>query len=54
MRIVSKSTLKVFWENPENRDAEKELINWHKAITEGVWNTPNDIVGFFKGADTVR
>jgi len=53
MRIISKSTLKAFWEQPGYFDAEKELINWHKAITEGIWNTPNDIVAFFNGADIV-
>jgi len=53
MRIISKITLKVFWEQPGNSDAEKELINWHKAITEGTWNKPNDITAFFNDADIV-
>ena len=53
MRIISKSTLQTFWEQSSYTDAEKELINWHKAITDGVWNRPNDIIAFFKGADTV-
>jgi len=53
MRIISKSTLKAFWERSGYSDAEKELINWHKAITEGVWDKPNDITAFFKDADIV-
>ena len=53
MRIVSKSTLKAFWEQHEQSDAEKELINWHKSITEGTWKIPQDVTAYFKDADFV-
>ncbi len=53
MRIISKSTLKEFWEQHENTDAEKELVIWLKAITDNIWNKPNDITAFFNDADIV-
>jgi len=34
MRIIAKSTLKEFWEQPEYKDAVQNLKAWYKIITE--------------------
>lgn len=51
MRIVSKSTLRDFWE--DHRDAEKPLRLWFDKIKKGTWNNPNEIRQVFGDADQV-
>jgi mRNA interferase HigB len=51
MRIVSKSTLKEFWEKyPE---AEKPLKIWFEKIKKQEWNNSNEIKAVFTDADQV-
>ena len=51
MRIVSKSTLREFWE--QYADAEKPLKIWFETIKKGTWNNPNEIKRVFTDADQV-
>lgn len=51
MRIVSKSTLREFWEH--HQDAEKPLRLWFDKIKKGTWNNPNEIKQVFGDADQV-
>jgi mRNA interferase HigB len=53
MRIISKSKLRDFWTKPGNSDVELHLKNWYKAITERRWESPHDIIAYFKDADQV-
>ena len=53
MRIIAKSTLKAFWENPAYQDAEQQLKAWYKVITEKDWQNPHEITDYFSGADQV-
>lgn len=51
MRILSKATLRKFWE--ENPDARASLEFWYDTVENTVFNTPNDVIVHFKNADTV-
>ena len=51
MRIIAKGTLREFWE--QNPDAETGLRFWYTKISKNDWNTPNDVINGFNGADTV-
>lgn len=51
MRVLSKSTLRDFWElYPE---AEIGLKRWFSTIKRAEFKTPNEIILDFKGADYV-
>jgi len=41
VRVISKKTLKVFWE--KHRDCEQQLKTWYDEANEANWNTPKDI-----------
>lgn len=41
MRVISKKTLKVFWE--KHRDGEQQLKTWYDEANEANWNTSKDI-----------
>jgi mRNA interferase HigB len=53
MRIVSKGTLRAFWEKPEYRDSEQQLKAWYKAISEKNWSSPHEITNYFLDSDQV-
>ena len=52
MRIFSKGTLREFWE--KYPDARASLETWYMIVESMTFETPNEIVSFFKGADTVK
>lgn len=41
MRVISKKTLKEFWQ--KHSDCEESLKSWHKEAEEAIWKTPQDI-----------
>ena len=51
MRILSKSTLKEFWN--EHPDAKASLEFWYKTVTKTDFDNPNEVIALFKGADVV-
>lgn len=51
MRIIAKRTLRDFWE--AYPDAETSLRFWFEQIAKQDWQTPNDIINAFNGADIV-
>ena len=51
MRILSKSTLKVFWK--EHTDAKASLEFWYKTVTDTDFNNPNEVIALFQNADIV-
>ena len=53
MRIVSKGTLRAFWEKPQYRDAEQQLKAWYKVISERNWINPHEITEYFLDSDQV-
>lgn len=53
MRIISRKTLRDFWEQPSHADAEQPLKSWFKIASEADWATPADIKGQFGNASFI-
>lgn len=51
MRIFSRGTLRNFWETYP--DARPSLEFWFETIEKMSFETPNQVINHFKGADTV-
>ena len=51
MRIIAKRTLRDFWETYP--DAETALRYWFEQISKQDWQSPNEVINAFNGADTV-
>ena len=53
MRIISKKTLKDFYEQKEYVDSKTSLEAWHKEAINSNWQNPNDIKIQYKSASVV-
>jgi len=53
MRIISKKTLKDFYENPSYSDSKSALEAWHKEVLKLDWNNPNDIKAMYRSASVI-
>ena len=51
MRLISRSTLRDYWEN--HRDAEVPLKSWIKVVKGSEWQKPADIKAAFSSASFV-
>ena len=51
MRVLSKSTLRDFWE--VYTDAEQDLRTWYKEFLEADYETPNEVIADYPTADIV-
>ena len=51
MRILSKGTLREFWER--HPDAEAGLKMWFSKVKKAEYSTPSQVIADFKGADYV-
>ena len=49
MRIIARSTLKLFW--IKYTDAEQPLKAWFEIVKASIWEKPNDIKEVFSSAD---
>ena len=43
MRIIAKSTLRKFWEQPRYADAQGPLASWYDEAAQALWTSPQDI-----------
>ncbi|MEQ1805663.1 MAG: type II toxin-antitoxin system HigB family toxin [Burkholderiaceae bacterium] len=43
MRVIAKSTLKKFWEQPGRGDARGALQSWHEEAIKAHWTTPQAV-----------
>jgi len=50
MRIIAKSTLKKFWEQPAYRDAQGPLQSWHEEAARAKWASPQQIRAQYRSA----
>ena len=50
MRIISKKTLKDFYEQSKYQDSKSALESWHKEILKLNWNNPNEIKEMYRSA----
>ncbi len=53
MRIISRKTLRLFWEKPEYADAEQSLKAWFKEVSKAEWTSPAAIKAVFGTASIV-
>ena len=50
MRIISKKTLKDFYEQSKYSDSKNALEAWHKEVLKLDWNSPNEIKEMYRNA----
>lgn len=50
MRIIAKSTLKKFWEQPMYRDSKVALESWHDEVSHATWTSPQAIKEQYRNA----
>jgi len=43
MRVIAKSTLKKFWEQPGHGDARGPLESWHEEAVKATWTSPQQV-----------
>ena len=43
MRIISRRTLKEFWEKPDYQDSESHLKSWIAEARSAVWKNPPEV-----------
>ena len=53
MRVLSKTTLKEFWRQPNYADSEQPLKAWHDECKNADWKTPQDIKSLYRNASFV-
>lgn len=53
MRVLSKSTLRDFWEQPNKNDAEQPLKAWYDECKNANWKTPQEIKLTYRNASFV-
>jgi len=54
MRIISRKTLKTFWEIPAYSDSEQSLKAWYDEARQAEWKSPNAIKEHYKNANILR
>ena len=52
MRIISRSTLREFWE--KHPDAEGSLRAWYANVKRAKWRTPSDIKAIYRNASFIE
>ncbi len=53
MRIISRATLREFWENPKYSDAEQPLKAWFDEVKHEVWKSTQDIKSKYRNASFI-
>jgi len=53
MRIISRKTLRLFWEKPRYADAEQALKAWFREASHADWATPAEVKAAFGTASIV-
>jgi len=53
MRIIARSTLRAFWENPVYRDSEQPLKAWFNEAKQSEWKKPADVKILYRNASFV-
>ena len=54
MRIISRKTIKEFWELPEYQESEQPLKAWYDEAKQASWKTPNEIKAQYKNASILK
>ena len=51
--VLSRKTLRDFWENPKYKGAEEQLRAWETEVYKADWKNPNDVKSQFGNASIV-
>jgi len=54
MHVISRKTLKEFYEQPDHRDAEGLLKAWFHEAKRADWKTTADIKALYRSADILK
>jgi mRNA interferase HigB len=54
MRIISKRTLKNFWENPHYSDSQGQFEAWHNEVLKADWSTSQELKAQFANASILQ
>lgn len=55
MRVISKQTLRRFWEStPGRADARRALEAWHREARRAAWQSPQEIKRQYASASVLR
>jgi len=53
MRIISKKTLKDFYEQKQYVNSKNSLESWYQEVLKAIWNNPNEVKKQFRNASLV-
>ena len=53
MRIISKKTLKDFYEQSKYSDGKSPLEAWHKEVLKLDWSNPNEVKEMYRSASII-
>ncbi|AZQ13282.1 type II toxin-antitoxin system HigB family toxin [Shewanella khirikhana] len=53
MRVVSRATLRDFWEQPGYQDSEQPLKSWYEEAKCATWRNPQEIKAQYRNASFV-
>jgi len=54
MHIISRKTLKLFYERPDCRDAKGPLESWFHEVSHAEWRMPADIKAKYRTASILK
>ncbi len=54
MRIVSKRTLREFWEQPDYSASKGQLEAWHDEVSKADWSSPQELKAQFGNASVLQ
>ena len=54
MRIISKKTLKDFYEQSKYLDSKSALESWYKEVLKLDWNNPNEVKEMYRSASIIE
>jgi mRNA interferase HigB len=54
MRVISRKSLREFWEDRRYADAEQPLKSWFREAEKGDWASPAAVKAFYHSASILR
>ena len=54
MRVIAKSTLRKFWEQPRYKDSRGPLESWHEEALRSAWESPQVVKAQYANASFCR
>lgn len=54
VRIISRRTLREFWEQPNYSDSKGQLEAWHDEVLKADWSTPQEVKAQFRSASILK